>query len=153
MHLDLVVELTSQAFLHNFKRFTARRGIPIRILSDNRKTFKAASKTISAILSHPSVRSHLLNNQISWQFNVERAPWWGGVFEQMVPSTKRCLKKIIGNSRLTFDELYTAVIEVESMLNFRLLTYISSDEMVEPLIPSHLLVGRKILTLQMFQLT
>lgn len=45
---------------------------------------------------------------------AEKAPWWGGVFERMVRMTKRCLRKTIGQAKLTYDELLTAIIEIES---------------------------------------
>ena len=54
----------------------------------------------------------LENRRIEWRFNLERAPWWGGFFERMVESVKRCLHKVIGNARLTFDELLTVLVEV-----------------------------------------
>lgn len=41
----------------------------------------------------------------------------------MVQCVKRCLKKILGNARLTFDELLTTVVEVKGTLNSRPLTY------------------------------
>ena len=64
----------------------------------------------------------------------------------MIQSMKRLLRKIIGMARLTLDELMTAVIEVELLLNSRPLTYIPTNELVKPLTPSHLLRGRRILT-------
>jgi hypothetical protein len=146
-HLDLVTEMTAVAFLRSLKRFTSRRGVPIKILSDNGSTFKAADRILTSIWKHPSVRNHIMENRITWQFNVERAPWWGGVFERMIQTAKRLLRKMIGTSRLTYDELMTAVIEVEGIINSRPLTYMSSGEMLEPLTPSHLLCGRRILTL------
>lgn len=60
---------------------------------------------------------------------LQRAPWWGGVFERMVRMTKRCLKKIVGRAKLTYDELIIAVIEVEAVINSRPL---SSDDLEEP---------------------
>ena len=68
-------------------------------------------------------------------------------FERMVKSTKRCLRKMIGQARFTIDELRTAVVEVESILNSRPLSYISSDDLDEPITPSHLLMGRRVLSL------
>ena len=65
----------------------------------------------------------------------------------MIKSAKRCLKKSIGKNCLCFDELYTLIVEVEAVLNLRPLTYVSSEDTEEPLTPSHLLVGYRILTL------
>lgn len=61
-------------------------------------------------------------------------------------STKRCLRKMVGRSRLSLDELYTALTEVESITNSRPLSYISSDDLEEPLTLSHLLMGRRVLS-------
>uniref|UniRef100_A0A1X7VL03 DUF5641 domain-containing protein n=1 Tax=Amphimedon queenslandica TaxID=400682 RepID=A0A1X7VL03_AMPQE len=81
------------------------------------------------------------------QLNVEKAPWWGGIFERMIGSTKKCLRKMIGCSKLTLDELITAVAEVELNFNWRIMIYLSSDDLDEPLTPSHLIVGRRLLNL------
>ena len=48
-----------------------------------------------------------------------------GVFERMVKSVKRCLKKSIGRARLTYDELLTTLVEVEMILNSRTLSYVA----------------------------
>ena len=65
----------------------------------------------------------------------------------MVQSMKRCLIKKIGKARHSCDELMTAVTEVETIINSRPLTCISSDNMEMPLTPSHLLTGRRVLCL------
>ena len=83
------------------------------MISDNSKTFKSASRIISAILSSTRVAHYFAGIQVEWSFNLEKAPWWGGFFERM----KGCLKRVIGHARLTFDELVTVVIEVEATLN------------------------------------
>ena len=59
----------------------------------------------------------------------------------MVDSVKRCLRKVLGNVRLTYDELSTVLTGVEKTLNSRPLTYLY-DEFGEALTPSHLLHGR-----------
>ena len=145
VHLDLVSDLTTPTFLRCFKRFVARRGLPSKVLSDNGKTFEAACKAIHAIISHPDVQTYLTGLGVKWIFNLPRAPWWGGVFERMVKSTKRCLRKTIGQAKLTFDELLTALTEVEAVINSRPLSYVSSEDLEEPLTPSHLLVGRRLM--------
>ena len=117
VHLDIVPDMTTTAFIRSLKRFTARRGLPRRIVSDNGKTFKAAARVIDTIVQHNEVQQYLAGVGVEWSFNVERAPWWGGVFERMVGMTKRCLKKMVGRAKLTYDELLTAVIEVEAVIN------------------------------------
>ena len=147
VHLDLVPNMSAQAFIRSLKRFAARRGFPVRIVSDNAKTFKAASETIRDALESPETKQFYNSIQLKWNFNLERAPWWGGLFERMVQSAKRCLRKTIGSAKLTYDELLTALTVVEGILNSRPLTYISSDDVEEPLTPSHLLTGFRILNL------
>lgn len=96
IHLDIVDNLSTDTFLRCLKRFAARRGLPRKFLSDNGKTFKAAAQFLSAIFNDETVQEHLTTQGSQWIFNVERAPWWGGAFERMVRSTKRCLRKMIG---------------------------------------------------------
>ena len=107
IHLDLVSSLTTQSFLKCFKRFVARRGLPQKIVSDNGKTFKSAAKTIKAITNHPEVTRQLAKVKVEWIFNVERAPWWGGLLERMVRSPKCCLRQMIGRAKLPSEELIT----------------------------------------------
>ena len=147
VHLDVVVDLSTQAFIRSFKRFSVRRGLPTLLVSDNGKTFKGASKLIKKIMSHETVIQHLMGLRIEWKFNLERAAWWGGVFERLIGSMKRCLRKMIGRATLTYDELLTAVTEVEMVINSMPISYVSSDDLEEPLTPSHLLAGRRILGL------
>ena len=133
--------------MRSFRRFTARRGTPSTIITDNGGTFKPAAKEIINALNHPDVKRFFAGRRTTWHFNLERAPWWGGFFERLVKSTKRCLKKTLGSAKLTYEELLTATAEVEMILNSRPLSYISSEDVEEPLTPSHLLTGRRLLSL------
>ena len=71
----------------------------------------------------------------------------GEVFERMVRSTKCCLRKMIGRASFTRDELLTAVVEIEPVINSRPLSYVSATDIEEPLTRSHLIVGRRLLSL------
>ena len=71
----------------------------------------------------------------------------GRVFERMVASVKGCLRKTLGNARLSFDELSTLLTEIECTLNSRPLTYEYNEVGEEVLTPSHLIYGRQIKTL------
>ena len=147
VHLELVTDMSTDTFIRCLKRFAARRGMPRKFLSDNGKTFKAAAAFLKRVIKDQTVIDHLSTFGTEWLFNVERAPWWGGVFERMVKSTKRCLRKFIGRARFTLDELHTAVVEVESIINSRPLTYLSASDLDEPLTPSHLMIGRRVVNL------
>ena len=98
-------------------------------------------------LSSQKYRNFFLNQKVKRRFNLERAPWWGGFFERMVRCFKRCLKKILKSAKLTYEELLTVVVEIEYVLNSRPLTHVSSEDRVEPLTPSHLLTGRRLLSI------
>ena len=116
-------------------------------LIDNAKTFKAAAKTLSKLFSYPRVKKFLASKRMDWRFNVDRTPWWGGFCERLIQNTKRRLRNTLRNARLKCDELRTVLVEVEGTLNSRPLIYISSDDPEEPLTLSHLMFGRRILSL------
>ena len=146
VHLDIVVDMSAETFIRCLKRFAARRGLPQRILSDNGKTFKATAKYLKSVFKSDAVKRYLAEGGCEWAFNVAKAPWWGGVFERMVKSTKRCLKKILGRACFSHDELLTAVTEIESVINSRPLSYmyVSADDTEEALTPSHLMTGCRV---------
>ena len=118
------------------------------MISDNAKTFKATVKLLERIVNDSTVVGFLESRRISWRFNIERAAWMGGFFERMVGTVKRCLRKVIGTARLSFDELSTVLTEIEStvIVNSRPLTYLY-DDLEEALTPSHLIYGRKLVSL------
>lgn len=144
VHLELVLDQTTSTFLNCFRRFCARRGTPRLVISDNAKTFKAANKMLHNLLSKNEVGEFLTRKRIIWRYNLERSPWWGGHFERMIGTVKRCLKKVLGTAKLSQDELSTVLTEVESTLNSRPLTYYGEELEEQVLTPSHLIIGRRI---------
>ena len=147
VHLEIVLDMTTVAFLRCVKRFAARRGLPRRFLSDNAKTFKSAAKTLKTLCDHPDTRSYLSRSGIEWSFNLEKAPWWGGLFERMIKSVKRCLCKVVGRAKFSYDEIHTAIMDIKATVNSRPLSYVHPNDLEQPLTPSHLLVGRSLLSL------
>ena len=68
-----------------------RRSFTRMILSDNKKTFKAAEVFVKSCFQDATVQEYLVGQD--WSFNIEWAwaPWWGGAFERLVKSLKQCL--------------------------------------------------------------
>ena len=54
---------------------------------------------------------------------------------------------MLGNTRLSYKELLTELIEIESILNSRPITYVSTEDCKEAVTPSHLIYGRRLLSL------
>ena len=147
LHLELVQNLTASSFLNCFRRFCARRGTPKIINSDNAKTFQSSANLLRKFHANDRVKEFSESMRVSWKFNLQLSPWQGGHYERMVRSIKRCLRKVLGNSLISFDELATIVTEVECILNSRPLSYMYDELGGEVLTPSHLFVGRRLLSL------
>ena len=137
VHLDLVPNSSASAFLRCLKRFIGRRGVPNLMISDNATCFKNEEVRLN---------EELLRMRVKWQFIVEASPWWGGFWERLVQSVKRSLRKVLFRASVTYEELLTTIADVEGIINSRPLTYVYEDEVEEVLTPSHLLLGRRLLS-------
>ena len=144
IYLDLVRRLNASTFMNCLRRFTARNGVHTMIVSDNAKTFKVTERALTKLFGSLKVRAYLENNKLERRFNLEKAPWWGGFFERMVGTVKHCLRKVLGNAKLTYGELLTTLVEIEGTLNSRPLTYAYDEAEVEVLTLSHLIFGRRL---------
>ena len=131
IYLDLATDYSGRSCVLVLTRFINRRGAPSLIISDNGSSF-----------INSDVKSFVASRNIKWRTNIEAAPWQGGFFERMVRSVKRCLKKILFNSRLTYEEIITVLSNVETIVNNRPITYTYDELTQTPLTPNHLLYGR-----------
>ena len=140
-HLEIVLNLTVESFLQAFRRFAGRRSTPKLLLSDNGSTFLVATEELKTLFTSTELSEALAHKGCEWKFVPKRAPWFGGFWERLIGLTKKTLKK-------TLESIQTIVVEVEALLNDRPLTYASSEiNDPEPITPSHLLCGRRIITL------
>ncbi|GFS50019.1 integrase catalytic domain-containing protein [Trichonephila clavipes] len=150
VHLDIVTDLTSNAFIATLKRFIFRRGKCAKLYSDNATNFVGANielKKMFNLVCKPdeALASYMASEGIDWKFLPPRAPNFGGLWEAGVKSFKFYLKRVVGNIRLTYEEFLTVIIQIEGMLNSRPLVPLSSDlEDLNVLTPSHFLIGRSI---------
>ena len=74
VHLILVTDLTTSTFLRSTKWFTARQGLPMRMIADNSRIFKAAAKVLKIIMDQPDIQWFLTGLHIHWCFNLPKAP-------------------------------------------------------------------------------
>ncbi|GFV05357.1 integrase catalytic domain-containing protein [Trichonephila clavipes] len=150
VHLEIVSDLTTDAFLATLKHFVARRGKCATISSDNAKNFVGANrelKRLHNLLKFPEEKlsSYLSSEGISWNFMPPRAPNFGGLWEAGVKSFKFYLKRAVGNLKLTLEEFLTIITQIEGILNSRPITPLSEDiDDLEVLTPGHFLIGRPI---------
>ncbi|XP_044764104.1 uncharacterized protein LOC123320759 [Coccinella septempunctata] len=135
LHLELVSDLSSSAFLAALRRFISRRGRCNKIFSDCGTNFKGASRELSQYMKEASEEE-----RIEWGFNPPSAPHFGGLWESGIKSVKSHLYKVIGEQKLTFEEFYTVLVQIEAILNSRPLCPMSSDPNdVSALTPGHFL--------------
>ena len=84
--------------------------------------------------------------EVRQKFILPASPWWGGFYERLVTSVKTSLKKILGKSMLSYEELETVLLKIESVINGRPIGYLSEDALDDVRIPDHLMYGRNIRT-------
>ena len=145
VHLEVVQNLSVPTFIQCFRRFVSRKSLPRLLISDNASTFVAGSKEIQRLSDCKDLKESLSKHGVEWKFIPKRAPWYGGFWERLIGLTKTSLKKVLGRSQIDMDTLQTIIVEIESTLNDRPLTYPSSDiNDCEALTPAHLLYGRRI---------
>lgn len=150
VHLELCTDLRSETFLGALQRFVSRRGLPSDLFSDNGTTFVGADHELANLRKLFEDQMHTARvtdfcsaKGITWHFIPPRSPHFGGIWEAGVKSMKYLLKRVVGETRLTYEEMATFLAEAEAVLNSRPLCPLSDDPSdLEALTPSHFLIGR-----------
>lgn len=147
LHLELVSDLSSESFIGAFKRLTSRRGKCCNLYSDNGTNFHGARRLLTEMHQmlldetiNPDIRASLTKDGTTWHFIPPSSPHFGGIWESNVKSVKLHLKRVVGGTILTYEEMYTLLTQIEAILNSRPLCSIS-DQDLNPLTPSHFIIG------------
>ncbi|XP_018368747.1 PREDICTED: uncharacterized protein LOC108764844 [Trachymyrmex cornetzi] len=149
VHIELVSDMSSEAFINALKRFISRRRKIANIYSDNGTNFVGASRELQELHrlfndeQHTKrLQKYLTEDSISWQFIPPNAPNFGGLWEAGIKSAKTHLKKIVGQAALTYEEMYTLLTQIEAVLNSRPITGLTEDpNNISFLTPGHFLIG------------
>lgn len=145
IHIELAGDLTTTAFIAAYERFTSRRGVCSDLYSDNATNFIGASAVFlrsERQLFDSHVQAALATKGTTWHFSPPLSPHFNGLAESAIRSVKHHIRRVIGDTTLTFEELTTVLAKIESCLNSRPLCPMSSDpDDFDVLTPGHFLIG------------
>ena len=152
VHLEVVSDLTTDAFIAALRRFVARRGKPTQIWSDHGSNFVGADRELREMYkfmkrkqTEATISDFCSTQNITWKFIPEHSPHFGGLWEAAVKTMKRHLRRIVSDVKLTFEELSTVLAQIEACMNSRPIAPLpSEDDALEPLTPGHFLIGKAI---------
>ena len=150
MHIDVVSDQSSMAFVECYERFIARRGRCEKMFSDNGGVFVKTDKELRKALEYWITKvtlDHMHSKGTVWKFMTAAAPHQGGIYEAAVKSMKFHLKKTVGVKIMTHESLYTLLTQIEAILNSRPINPLSDDPNdLQALTPGHFLVGEPLIT-------
>lgn len=145
IHLEIVADLSTQAFLQALRRFAATYGWPTTIISDNGTSFVGTQKELRTLVQEgrKQIQDFAVLHRVKWVFITPHSPHQGGFYESLIKQTKIALKVAIGQQILSWNEMSTIFAEVKCLINSRPLSYMNNDPNdIQPLTPNHLLLGR-----------
>lgn len=73
------------------------------------------------------VKRFLTTEKITWHFIPPNAPNFEGLWEAAIKSAKTHLRKVVDHNHLNYEEMYTLLAQIETILNSRPITPLSND--------------------------
>ena len=152
VHLEVVSEESTPAFMAALQRFVCRRGCPQHLYSDNGGNFVGARNKLTKLYKFLNSQEsdedikHFLSTHhpVQWHNIPAYSPHMGGLWEAAVKQMKKHLLRVMGVRRFTFEELSTIACRIEACLNNRPLLPLTSHSMdgVTALTPGHFLLNK-----------
>ena len=94
--LELVAGHLAANMANNF--FIAMRTRPKVMKSDNASVFKSTATWMKNFRNSEMLQDYLARQDINWQFNLSRYPWWGGMYERLIKDMKKTLHRRSGST-------------------------------------------------------
>ncbi|XP_029680139.1 uncharacterized protein LOC115245796 [Formica exsecta] len=118
VHLDVASDYSADAFLAALRRLIARRGLCRALYSDCGTNFIVADAQLRALFAASGregqrIAGGLAAERIEWHFNPPTAPNFGRLWEEAVKAAKHHLRRIIGDAKLTYEEMATLLAQIE----------------------------------------
>jgi len=129
VHLEVACSLEANSFLQALFHFIHRRGSVSDIFSDNGTNFVMAERELRAGIkrwNQQLIHKSLSQKGVKWHFNPPHSPSRGGAWEILVKAVKKILRSLMKDT-FTNESLYTLLVEVEWIINTRLLTPVSNS--------------------------
>ena len=120
IHVEVAHSMSAASFIAAFQRFTARRGRPSRVFSDNGTNLVGGERELREELeqwSNGLVDTYMADLRIDWNFNPPYASHRGGATERMIRSIRKVLLAAVGTQLLTDEQLQTVMCKAELAVN------------------------------------
>ncbi|XP_049318702.1 uncharacterized protein LOC125780534 [Astyanax mexicanus] len=146
VHIEMLEDLTTDAFINALRCFIAIRGAVRQIRSDQGTNFVGAKNELAKALKEldqDRLTGFLAEKQCDFIMNVPDASHMGGVWERQIRTIRSVLNCVLSQSTGRIDDasLRTFFYEAMSIINSRPLATnnINDPKSLEPLTPNHLL--------------
>ena len=132
IHIETAYSLSTDSCINAIRRFIARRGNVTVILCDNGTNLKSSEKEMKKSIEEwnsEKIEKWLKQKQITWKFIPPTGSHFGGCYEREIRSIRKVMNALLREQplKLSDEELNTIFCEVESILNNRPITHVSSD--------------------------
>ena len=144
VHVEILASMDTDSFINAFRRFSARRGTPRMVRSDQGTNFVGALSEFRREFQNVDkarvvAAAGILG--VEWIFNPPHSSHMGGTWERMIRTLRKVLLAIMPSGSVADEVLHTVFVEAENLVNSRPLTRVSSDcADGAALTPNHLLI-------------
>ena len=149
VHLDVATDYSTEAVLHTVRRLMSIRGDVRRIISDPGSQLVRASKELTEWRQGWDQNQLIrfgASKGLDWKFIMANSQHQNGAAEvmvKMVKSIQKSLFRVMGDTKLSLNEMFTLLAEVSNLINERPIGIKPNDKSgTDYLSPNSLLLGR-----------